>query len=524
MATKSISVWCVAVLVAGGMFWLGGASSALGWELGGPGEMMPGSPTALEPPPVTSTVTVPPAPAVPVAASPQASAGTPSTSSPPSATVSPGLTPTSSLAPAPGLTPVPTSPANNQPLATGEMKDTPVCGNEECVDFCGTALCGPPGQIWLRAEYLTWWTNGTRLPPLVTTSSQNDRGILGAPTTVVIYGDSTVGSDMRSGVHATVGMWLDRCHIWSFEADYLTLGGNSNSFQRTSAGDTLYARPFFNTETGAQDSELVSAIGLVQGTVQVESRSDFQSAGEWLGYNLCCCDHCCSCDACPACDSCDPCGGGCGQVCNPCSCSGCRTDLLVGIRYYRLNDYTSITENLEMTSGTSTVPAGTKFGIQDNFRARNDFLGSEIGLRTQLYRGRWSLEVLTKIAMGNNHQSIGIVGQTKRTLPTGESDTFYTGILAGPYNSGYYSRDTLTLIPQLSLQLGYQVSCHCRAYIGYNVLYWGNVARAADQIDLNVDPRNFPPATPGGLPFPQFTGRTSDFWAQGMSLGTEFRF
>ena len=162
--------------------------------------------------------------------------------------------------------------------------------------------------------------------------------------------------------------------------------------------------------------------------------------------------------------------------------------------------------------------------IHDNFRARNDFYGSELGLRTQIYRGRWSMEILTKIAMGNNHQTITIDGTTAIT-PLGGSTTLYNaGILAGETNGGVFQRDQFTVIPQLGLELGYQVNCHLRAYIGYDILYWGAVARAADQIDLNVDPRNFPPITQTGLPYPQFPGKTDSFWAQGIHLGTEFRF
>ena len=48
------------------------------------------------------------------------------------------------------------------------------------------------------------------------------------------------------------------------------------------------------------------------------------------------------------------------------------------------------------------------------------------------------------------------------------------------------------MIPELGLDLGYQVNCHWRAHLGYNILYWGCVSRAADQISLYVDPRNIP--------------------------------
>jgi hypothetical protein len=186
-----------------------------------------------------------------------------------------------------------------------------------------------------------------------------------------------------------------------------------------------------------------------------------------------------------------------------------------------------ITENLLVTEPTSP-DLGTTFVIHDNFRARNEFYGSELGLRTQVYRGRWSFDIMTKIALGNNHQTITIDGTTDITPFGGPTTSYNRGILAGGSNNGTYQRDNLTLIPQLNLQVGYQVTYNWRAFVGYDILYWGCVAQAADQIDLNVDPRNWPPnmsPVPGqGLPFPQFTGKTSCFWAQGVSLGTEFRY
>jgi len=195
----------------------------------------------------------------------------------------------------------------------------------------------------------------------------------------------------------------------------------------------------------------------------------------------------------------------------------------MGFRYYNLSDFVGVTEDLRITQ-PDTDSNGTTIVAHDNFRARNDFYGSELGLRTQIYRGRWSMEVLAKVAMGNNHQTITIDGQTIITPVGGATQHYDAGILAGTTNGGVYQRDAFTVIPQLGLELGYQVNCHLRAYIGYDILYWGAVVRAADQIDLNLDPRNFPPITQQGLPFPQFPGKTDSFWAQGIHLGTEFRF
>ena len=90
--------------------------------------------------------------------------------------------------------------------------------------------------------------------------------------------------------------------------------------------------------------------------------------------------------------------------------------------------------------------------------------------------------------------------------------TYNAGILASGTNSGTYQRDDFTDHPAVGPELGYQLNCHWRAYVGYDILYWACVAKAADQIDLNVDPRNFPPQQAGGLPFPAYPGRESSFW------------
>jgi hypothetical protein len=503
MTAKLISSWCAGALVVGCVFWLGGQPSWAAEELAVEGE-------ATYIPAASPTTT--PAP-VPVAGQPPAAA--PATA--------PATAPAPVKAAAPEVIP---PPQGNKPVLESLQTAPPCVDEDEGAEFCGAPVCSPPGRFWLRADYLMWWTNGTRLPPLVTTSPQGtpveQAGVLGLPTTTVLFGGDTVGNDMRSGYRTTLGMWLDHCHVWDLEFDYLSLGERANNFEMSSTGDPILMRPFFNVQTGAQAAELVAYPGIVQGTVTVNTKDYFQSAGAWLSRKLCACGSCGSCDPCE-----EMCEGDCGGLrsrlgSSPCT-FGCRTDLLVGFRYANLSDFVGVTENLLITDETA---AGTSVVIHDNFRARNDFYGSELGLRTQIYRGRWSLEVLTKIAMGNNHQTITIDGQTINTPAGGPSQTYESGILAGDSstNAGVFQRDTFTVIPQVGLELGYQVTRHLRAYVGYDLLYWATVARAADQIDLNLDPRNFPPVTQQGLPFPQFPGKTDSFWAQGIHLGTELRF
>jgi hypothetical protein len=126
--------------------------------------------------------------------------------------------------------------------------------------------------------------------------------------------------------------------------------------------------------------------------------------------------------------------------------------------------------------------------------------------------------------MGNTHQTATIGGQTVVSTPGQPVQTYNAGFLALGTNSGTYERDVFTMIPQFGAEVGYQLGCNWRVYVGYNIIYWGDVWRAGEQVDLNVDPRNVPPVQSGGLPFPAFPGRSTSFWAQGINVGTEFRF
>jgi hypothetical protein len=100
------------------------------------------------------------------------------------------------------------------------------------------------------------------------------------------------------------------------------------------------------------------------------------------------------------------------------------------------------------------------------------------------------------------------------------------GLLALPSNMGRFSKDRVGLVPEFGARLGFQVTAHVQAFAGYSFLYWSDVARAGNEVDLVVNPALLPPAhTPvsGPLrPMPLLTN--SSFWAQGIDLGVELSF
>jgi hypothetical protein len=140
--------------------------------------------------------------------------------------------------------------------------------------------------FWIRGEYLHWWTDGLKVPPLVTSSPagtpQNQAGILGQPSTSVLFGDADLNDDSRSGGRFAFGCRPAGCHV-GLEVSYLVLEQESAGFQATGQGDPILARPFFNVETELNDAYLVAFSDLAEGSVSVAADTEFGAARWWRG-------------------------------------------------------------------------------------------------------------------------------------------------------------------------------------------------------------------------------------------------
>jgi hypothetical protein len=357
----------------------------------------------------------------------------------------------------------------------------PACNGPEC----GT--CCPPGnRYYASAEYILWWIKGSPLPPLLTAGSAGDPipGALGLPGTVVLFGGSRVGDDARSGGRFVVGHWFDEDHTLGIEGSYFFLGSRTDSFTATSFGNPILARPIIDATTGMETAQGVAG-GALAGTFNTSLRSSLWGAEGNLRSNLCC---------------------GCNWF----------VDGIIGFRALGLNEDLNVSENLIVVRGAN---AGNTFQVTDLFSTRNNFYGGQLGLVSEWRRGRWSLDLKTKVALGSTHQVAEINGSTVIN-----GTPFTGGLLALPSNIGRFSRDFFTWAPEVGLNLGYQFTPHLRGYVGYNFLYWSDVLRPGNQIDRVVNVNQLPPAIPGGPARPAFTFNGSDFWAQGVNFGLEFRY
>lgn len=372
--------------------------------------------------------------------------------------------------------------------------------------------CGPKHWIWGEVDYLYWWTKGTHVPPLATASvagtPQEEAGVLGLDSTKVLLGNESLLDDQRSGWRWVIGAWLGPQRRLGLQLDLLGLEDEDFFFRRQSNGFQIIARPFTNVDPNlgldvGPDAELISFPNVTAGALEIRARNEFSTMGLLLRGNMLCKNGCFF-------------GG--GHNCSG-NCSGYRLDLLGGYRYMQLEDSVVIEQ---LTAVSVTPQAG--FHVFDRFRTDNNFQGGELGLAGQWYRDRWSFDGLVKLALGRTEQEVAIAGGTELTT-VGIETPFEGGLLAQTTNIGRFSRKKTDVIPELGLSVGYLLSSNLRLNCGYRVIYWPKVARAGEHIDMTVNGSYIPDPTitPSGPLRPQFAFQDSGFWAQGLSLGVDYR-
>jgi hypothetical protein len=357
------------------------------------------------------------------------------------------------------------------------------------------------GRWSVSGEYLMWWNRAADLPALVTTSSPQFNGRVGVGDTRVLVGDNGFGETFHSGFRVSGVRWFGDSTCRGIDARLFFLGQAASSFTATSGQFPLLARPFINPNPGTpffgSDAEVISAMNFTSGGVNVQLENTVWGAeANYRRYLL-------------------------GNAC-------ARVDALVGYRFLNVNEKLSITENLVRTPLTQ-LPAGSQFlsaTIVDQFKTENYFHGGQVGLTGEIRRGRWSIDGRATIAFGALTRVAEISGGQSVAFLNGTMQNFNGGLLAIPgANIGRFSDTVFAVVPEVGVNVGYQLTSHLRVFVGYNFLYLSNALRPGNVIDPYVDPARVPnflatPATPiPGLahPTPQF--RSAGFYVQGINFG-----
>jgi hypothetical protein len=359
----------------------------------------------------------------------------------------------------------------------------------------GGGACGP--SCWVGAEYLLWWIKNGPLPvPLVTTGNPfgANPGALTDPATRVLLGDRSFDYGPFSGLRITAGGWVEPTHRWGVEGSGFFLGQRSASAAvATPNGLTPLFVPFFSATLPGETALPITTPGT--GTAAAVSSSSRLWGADVNGlFNV------------------------------------FRTDFyhveaLAGFRYLDLQE----SLNFNVVTQTPFAPLGGAAvlgSLTDSFGTRNQFYGPQIGGKAGVRWGRFTADLTAKVALGVMHESVNIAGQKSLTVPAlpGTSFTVPGGIFAEPSNIGRRTQNEFAVIPEVGLQLGYNITSHLRTFVGYNFLYASNVARPGDQINRNLNLTQVLGTPPIGPAQPSPLFRHTDFWAQGITFGLEFRY
>lgn len=417
-------------------------------------------------------------------------------------------------APEPVLTPEPAGNGGSPIVGMGPVwgmyanGGDPCC--DPCCDPCAPMCCAGPGccfdhRWYVSAEYLVWWLRASPTPVLVSTGSLSDGAFAGASNraaTQALFGGDNVGTEARSGGRLRFGYFFTDDHCIGLDFGAFFLGSQGTNFSDFSRGERVLARPFFDTIQ--PNAEAVANLSRgIAGGVDVRQKSNLWGAEVNVRSNVWC--GCCM-----------------------------NLDLLAGFRSLGLDESIEINERLVVLGNTPNTAGlgGSRIDITDSFKTSNRFYGGQLGAIAEFKKGRWFLDLSGRVGIGMTQQIVDINGGTTIVpLVNNVPGTVFSGpggLLTGATtNIGHYSREKFSVVPELGINVGYQCTPCMRLFVGYNLLYWSNVVRPGAVIDTTVNPlRVFGRTNPNvpGPASPAFLFRDSDFWAQGINFGMEFRF
>src|SRR5262249_38944843 len=139
-----------------------------------------------------------------------------------------------------------------------------------------------------------WWTKKNATPPLVTTSSDPlDNGILGMPTTRVLFG-GPLDHETQQGARFRLGYWFDTCKPMAIEGSFFFLAPRAARFITGSGSNGLPVidRPFFDVNNRMESAELVSSPFESTGMLRLEAPSRLLGSDLNLRCPLLCKDFC----------------------------------------------------------------------------------------------------------------------------------------------------------------------------------------------------------------------------------------
>ncbi len=356
---------------------------------------------------------------------------------------------------------------------------------------------GSAPRLWGGAEYLLWWVRSGPGTPVVLTTTTNptfdfvtnpNPGAIGAKGTIPVLGGHDLDYGAFSGLRLTLGGWLNDDSTLGVEANGFLLERRSTISSVSTAGGAdspSYFVPF--TGVGAFPGN-VAAFGAGPGTPGAAS---LQSNTRLWGTET-------------------------NVVLNLQRGGGLTLDALVGSRFL------SLEENLNYYTSSSFGDGAFNTTTADSYGTQNRFYGGQIGARADYSAGLFFATATAKVALGDSREGIAIGGETTSVVTGEKPFVSQGGTFTNPLsNIGRATQDKFAVVPELQLNLGVRLGDSLRAFVGYDFLYWSDVARPGNQVDTRFDTT----FAPGKIPSAPVNPRvSSDFWAQGINFGVEVRY
>ena len=346
-------------------------------------------------------------------------------------------------------------------------------------------------HFWIGGDFFLAKRQGTDVPPLVTLAplppGNPTPGALGRPDTTIAFGNRRLNDRFGPGLRVNVGMFLGDCNLWSIDGNMTALREGKETF-------TAYGTPtrgvFVPVASDVPGGPVPFGFPLFYNLANASVVVDTQFIGADANLRY-------------------------GVVAN----DETRIDLMVGYRYMQLKDGVTLTT----TGANPFLGLGAAFGgptldTGDVFKTRNDFHGVNLGVSGVRRLGeRFTLQGRATVALGQTYSETQILG-TSNFGPAFPLLAPGSGIFAQASNSGTYRSNRFAVVPEVGIQLGYDLTARVRATFGYTYQYWSKVRRAAEQIDTTT---GIAGVTTGR---PLFPDKTTDFSVQGMTFGAELRY
>lgn len=376
------------------------------------------------------------------------------------------------------------APVNNCPSAGGAI----VSGDEPGGDYFECR--GPSPRFWINADYLLWWIkDGPSRFPLLNGGKPASQGIPGAPGTTVLFRGSNFDYGTFLGIRLKTGL-QDPSGTIGLEGGAFLLEHRATGFSTTAdpIAGPLLVRPIIDANTGLPSSTAEHFLD----RVPVTSFAAIITSRLW--------------------------GGEANLTSTWLDNRSANVRLLLGLRYLDLYEQIDDDTIIVAIARFGSFTPGTVTDSVEQFHTRTQFYGGQAGFEGEWRWDRLSLKLLGKMALGVSHDVVLIQGIQHRTFPDNRELRDESSVLARSSNNGRSRSDRFAVLPEVGVDLSYDLTQSLRASVGYSFMYCSDVVRPGDQINPVVNLNQTGPAAP----IPLFNH--TDFWVQGINLGLAFHY